>query len=82
MGGPEVKRDMLGREGVDAAWLEELAAAGTRFVGSRTTHVYCLPTCRHARRIRAANQVPLRDERQALRAGFRPCTRCRPALVS
>jgi O-6-methylguanine DNA methyltransferase len=82
MGGPEVKREMLSREGVDAAWLAELAAAGTRFVGSRTSHVFCLPTCRHARRIRAANRVPLRDEREALRAGFRPCARCRPALVS
>src|SRR5262252_1936270 len=82
MGGPEVKRDMLRREGVDAAWLAELAAVGTRFVGSRTTHVFCLPTCRCAQRIGAANRVPLRDEREAARAGFRPCARCRPALVS
>jgi O-6-methylguanine DNA methyltransferase len=82
MGGTEVKREMLSREGVDATWLAELAAAGTRFVGSRTTHVFCLPTCRHARRIAAANQVPLRDEREAARSGFRPCARCRPALVS
>jgi O-6-methylguanine DNA methyltransferase len=79
MGGVEVKRDMLGREGVDAGWLAELAAAGTRFVGSRTTHVFCLPTCQHARRIQPANRVPLRDGRDAVRGGFRPCTRCRPA---
>jgi O-6-methylguanine DNA methyltransferase len=82
MGGAEVKREMLSREGVDATWLAALAAAGTRFVGSRTTHVFCLPTCRHARRIGAANRVPLRDEREAARSGFRPCARCRPALVS
>jgi O-6-methylguanine DNA methyltransferase len=82
MGGTDVKRDMLRHEGVDAAWLEQLAAAGTRYVGSRTTRVFCLPTCRHARRIQAANRVPLRDEREAVRAGFRPCVRCRPALVS
>ncbi|HEY4026762.1 MAG TPA: methylated-DNA--[protein]-cysteine S-methyltransferase [Candidatus Dormibacteraeota bacterium] len=82
MGGPRVKREILSREGVDASWLEELAARGTRFVGSRTTHVFCLPTCRHARRIQVANRVPLRDETQAREAGFRPCTRCRPALVS
>jgi len=82
MGGTELKREMLSHEGVDAAWLEELAAAGTRYVGSRTTHVFCLPTCRHARRIQAHNRVPLRDEREAARAGFRPCSRCRPALVS
>ena len=82
MGGAEVKREMLSREGVDATWLAALAAAGTRFVGSRTTHVFCLPTCRHARRIAAANRVPLRDEREAAGSGFRPCARCRPALVS
>jgi O-6-methylguanine DNA methyltransferase len=82
MGGPGLKREILGREGVDAGWLEELAARGTRFVASRTTHVFCLPTCRNARRIQAANRVPLRDEAQAREAGFRPCGRCRPALVS
>jgi O-6-methylguanine DNA methyltransferase len=79
MGGALVKREMLSREGVDPDWLAELAAAGTRFVGSRTTHVFCLPTCRHARRIQASNRVPLHDEREAAGAGFRPCSRCRPA---
>lgn len=78
MGGPQLKRDMLSREGVDPSWLEELAATGVRFVGSRTTRVFCLPTCRHARRIVAANRVPLRNERAAVGAGFHPCTRCRP----
>ena len=82
MGGPQVKREILLREGLDPEWLEELAASGTRFIGSRTTHVFCLPTCRHARRIQAANRVPLRDEKEALGTGFRPCTRCRPAMVS
>src|SRR6266568_8217340 len=57
MGGPLVKREMLSREGVDPDWLEALATAGTRFVASRTTHVFCLPTCRHARRIQDANRV-------------------------
>jgi O-6-methylguanine DNA methyltransferase len=82
MGGPEVKREILSREGVAPEWLEELAAAGVRYVGSRATHVFCLPTCRHARRIQAPNRVLFRDERQALASGFRPCTRCRPAVVS
>src|SRR6266487_3005789 len=71
----------LGHEGVDAGWLEDMAVRGTRFIGSRTTHVFCLPTCRHARRIRPANQVPLRDEQEARREGFRPCSRCRPAAA-
>jgi O-6-methylguanine DNA methyltransferase len=82
MGGPHVKREMLSREGVDPDWLEALAAGGTRFVGSRTTHVFCLPTCRHARRIQQVNRVSLRDEADARRGGFRPCTRCRPIASS
>ncbi|SRR6266487_4665319 len=80
-GGTEAKRAILGHEGVDAGWLEDMAVRGTRFIGSRTTHVFCLPTCRHARRIRPANQVPLRDEQEARREGFRPCSRCRPAAA-
>ena len=82
MGGAHVKREMLSREGLDPEWLEELAAAGVRYVGSRTSHVFCLPTCRHARRIKASNRVVLRDEREAAEAGFRPCTRCRPVAAA
>jgi O-6-methylguanine DNA methyltransferase len=81
-GGPEAKRAILGLEGVDAGWLESLAQRGVRFVGSRTTQVFCMPTCRHARRIQPRNQVLLRDAREARRAGFRPCAHCRPALIS
>jgi O-6-methylguanine DNA methyltransferase len=81
-GGREVKRTILSYEGVDPDWLEELAGRRVRFIGSPTTHVFCLPTCRSARRIHPANRVFLRDEREARRAGYRPCTHCRPALVS
>jgi O-6-methylguanine DNA methyltransferase len=81
-GGPAAKRAILGLEGVDAGWLEALAGRGVRFIGSRTTRVFCLPTCRNARRIQARHQVLLRDEREAASAGFRPCAHCRPALVS
>jgi O-6-methylguanine DNA methyltransferase len=81
-GGPEAKRAILDLEGVDAAWLESLAQQGVRFVGSRTTQVFCMPTCRHARRIQPRNQVLLHDAHEARRAGFRPCAHCRPALIS
>src|SRR5215467_1510613 len=77
-GGPQAKRAILQHEGVDAGWLEILAGNGARFVGSRTTQVFCLPTCAHARRIKAPNRVYLRSEHEARRAGFRPCARCRP----
>jgi O-6-methylguanine DNA methyltransferase len=82
MGGPEVKREILSAEGLDPEWLDELAATGTRFIGCRVKHVFCLPTCRHIRRVRQLNRVPLRSVRDAVAAGFRPCTRCRPAVVA
>ena len=77
-GGTRAKRAILEQEGVDAGWLEMLASNGARYIGSRTTHVFCVPTCSHARRIKAPNRVFLRDEREARGGGYRPCTRCRP----
>jgi methylated-DNA-[protein]-cysteine S-methyltransferase len=81
-GGTEAKRTILRHEGVDPAWLEQLAVLGTRFIGSRATGVYCMPTCRHVRRMKAPNQVHLHDEREAARSGFRPCRDCRPAAAA
>jgi O-6-methylguanine DNA methyltransferase len=76
-GGPK-KRDLLRREGVPVEELEELARKGVRYIGSRTTNIYCFPTCRDARRIREENRVAFRDEEDAARKGFRPCKRCQP----
>lgn len=81
MGGPEVKRSLLGGEGVspaDLARLESLGRSGVRFVGSDTTHVFCLPACRDARRIQDVHLVPFRSALAAEGAGYRPCSRCRP----
>ncbi|MHB1132288.1 MAG: methylated-DNA--[protein]-cysteine S-methyltransferase [Chloroflexota bacterium] len=76
--GLPLKRRLLEQEGIDLANLEYLATVGLRYLGSRTTHIYCYPTCRHARRIQPDNQALFRDEAQALAAGFRPCRVCRP----
>ena len=54
LGGPTVKRRILAEEGVDAAELERLAHHHVRYVGSDTTHIFCFPTCGHARRRRVA----------------------------
>jgi O-6-methylguanine DNA methyltransferase len=79
MGGTQAKRAYLEGEGVDAAWLETLALRGTRFLGSRTTHVFCVPTCQHARRIMPANRAFFHDEGDARQSGYHACSRCRPA---
>ncbi len=78
LGGPGNKRTILRSEGLDPDGLESLAAAGIRYLGSDTTQVVCLPTCRHARRITATHWVPFRSLRAAGEAGYRPCRVCRP----
>lgn len=80
--GPEMKRELLRREGVDVDTLEQLGRSGIRYVGSRTTKIYCFPTCRDARRIREENRVPFHDSSEAIEKGFRPCQHCRPSAAA
>ena len=76
--GGKMKRDLLRREGVDVEQLDSLAREGIRFVGSKTTKIFCFPTCRDARRIREENRVPFHEADEAMEKGFRPCHRCQP----
>jgi len=80
--GVPVKRALLSAEGLDLERLERLASAGTRFVGSATTGVFCVPSCAHARRIGPAHEVAFRSASAAETAGFRPCTRCLPSAAA
>jgi len=80
-GGPAAKREILEFEGVDTERLEVLARRGVRYHGSDTTHVYCFPTCRHARRVTDRHLVEFGTEQEARRAGYRPCKDCRPAAA-
>ena len=81
-GGPEAKRRVLATEGVNADELEALARAGVRFHGSDTTRIFCVPTCRHARRTTPAHRVAFGSEGEARGAGYRPCLVCRPAAAA
>jgi O-6-methylguanine DNA methyltransferase len=76
--GTPVKRALLEREGVPLDELDDLARQRIRFVASKTTKIFCNPTCRDARRIQDKNRVPLHDKSEAARKGFRPCKRCQP----
>ncbi len=78
LGGPEAKRTILAAEGVELARLEAHARRGVRFYGSDTTHIFCFPTCRHARRVTDAHRMLFSTEAQAEAAGYRPCKVCRP----
>jgi O-6-methylguanine DNA methyltransferase len=79
LGGPENKRTILSAEGLDPDALEDLARAGIRYVGSDTTRIFCLPTCRHARRVAARHRVEFRSAEASRAAGYRACKICRPS---
>lgn len=76
--GSDAKRAVLRAEGVDLRRLQGLADAAIRYIGSDTTHVYCLPTCRHARRIQPSHEVAFHSGSEAAAAGYRACLVCRP----
>jgi len=82
MGGPDAKRQVLGAEGLDTAWLEAEAARGIRFTGSDTTHIVCNPTCRDARRVTPRHRVTFPSLAAAATAGYRPCKHCRPVSLA
>jgi len=82
LGGPENKRTVLTSEGVDVPGLERLAAAGIRYVGSDTTKIYCLPTCRHARRVMDRHRLEFHSAAEGIARGYRACLVCRPASAA
>jgi O-6-methylguanine DNA methyltransferase len=79
LGGDEAKRAVLAAEGAAPEELEALARRGVRYFGSDTTRIFCLPTCRHARRVTPAHRIEWRSVAEARAAGYRPCKVCRPA---
>ena len=79
--GSATKRALLEREGVDVDQLDALAKEHVRYIGSRTTHIFCFPTCRDAKRIQEKNRIPFRDADAALENGYRPCRNCQPAAA-
>ena len=82
LGGPANKRTILAVEGADPDGLEGLARAGIRYIGSDTTHIFCMPTCRDARRVSARHTVRFHSSGEATAAGYRPCRHCRPTVAA
>jgi O-6-methylguanine DNA methyltransferase len=78
LGGPQNKRTILAEEGADPDELEALARARIRYFGSDTTRIYCMPTCRDARRVTERHLVHFGSAAAASAAGYRPCRHCRP----
>jgi O-6-methylguanine DNA methyltransferase len=78
LGGPENKRAVLSSEGLDPDAMENLARAGIRYIGSDTTRIYCLPSCRNARRVTDRHRVLLPSIAAGRARGYRGCKVCRP----
>ena len=76
--GPEMKWNLLEREGIAREDLAGWKQRGVRFVGSRTTGIYCYPTCRNARRIQQQHRMEFSSPGEAAENGCRPCKHCRP----
>ncbi|BCL12566.1 hypothetical protein GCM10017556_03050 [Micromonospora sagamiensis] len=68
-------------EGIDMAEVRQWSHSGAVFFGSDTTHIYCHPTCAHARRITPSHRVPFTNAREARHAGYRACKSCRPVAA-
>ncbi len=77
--GPKMKRALLQGEGLDPDAIEATARRGTRLTGTKSTGIYCYPTCRHAKRALDRFRVDFRSAAEAEQAGYRACKVCRPA---
>ena len=78
LGGGHAKRRLLEVEGARPEMLEELAAAGVRFLGNAERKSFCFPTCGGVGTLVLSNKIHFGSERQAVEAGFHPCRDCRP----
>lgn len=76
--GAAMKTALLEQEGANVAEVAELGAAGIRFVGTKTTGVFCHPSCHQARRITAKHRVLAHNQVEARQLGLRPCRTCEP----
>ena len=80
--GPGPKRALLAAEGLDPDELDARADRGVRYTGTRTTSIFCMPTCRHAKRVLDKYRVEFGSADEAEAAGYRPCKVCRPAVAA
>jgi len=82
LGGGHAKRRLLEVEGTRPEMLEELAAAGVRFLGNAEQKSFCFPTCGGVESLVLSNKVLFGSQREAVEAGFHPCRDCRPVPVA
>src|SRR5215210_6629923 len=74
--GAEEKVGLLEGEGVLVGEL-----AGSPYLATPSTGIFCHATCRNARRIKPENRRRFRSAEAATNAGYRPCRVCRPMVA-
>src|SRR5215207_546050 len=74
--GAEEKVRLLEGEGVPVGEL-----AGSPYLATPTTGIFCHATCRNARRIKPENRRRFHSAEAAVDAGYRPCRVCRPVVA-
>ena len=74
--GADEKVGLLEGEGVPVGEL-----AGSPYLATPTTGIFCHATCRNARRIKPENRRRFRSAEAATNAGYRPCKVCRPVVA-
>lgn len=72
------KQKLLTHENINLDELATNAISSRRYLASATTHIFCYPTCRSARRITSNNRRWFSAPKKAVDAGYRPCRVCRP----
>jgi O-6-methylguanine DNA methyltransferase len=81
LGGSRNKRRLLEAEGARPEVLERLAASGVRYLGNEKARHFCYPTCGGIETLVLSNKVPFHSEREAVAAGYHPCSDCRPPVA-
>ena len=80
LGGPEQQADdPRGRGPRPRRRWSSWHRRGVRFIGSDTTKIFCLPTCRHARRVTDRHRLEFHSMAEGQARGYRACLVCRPA---
>jgi O-6-methylguanine DNA methyltransferase len=74
--GAEEKVGLLEGEGVPVGEL-----AGSPYLATPTTGIFCYATCPNARRIKPENRRRFHSAKAATDAGYRPCKVCRPVVA-
>jgi methylated-DNA-[protein]-cysteine S-methyltransferase len=74
--GAEEKVGLLEGEGVPVGEL-----AGSPYLATPTTGIFCHATCANARRIKSENRRHFRSAKAAVNAGFTACEVCRPVVA-